>query len=116
MSNEIAPETVERMVALVRGLSDPQIDARYNLGVSDARAIAALLPEPVDPDLVEARQIAADAIFPTPAPNGATEDQVRLRNAILAGKRDNEPAAVGAILKAIKRGRELAKAENSHAA
>jgi hypothetical protein len=57
--SELPVELVERMVALVRGLSDPQIDARYNLGVAEARAIAALLPEPVDPLLVMAREYVA---------------------------------------------------------
>ena len=52
---EIAPEIVERCVALVRGLADGSIVAA---GYPEARAIVALLPEPVDPDLIEARHVA----------------------------------------------------------
>lgn len=53
--------TVERMVALVREIAEfgrAAIDAGGI--ITEARAIAALLPPPVDPDLVTAREIAAE--------------------------------------------------------
>lgn len=58
---DLSPETVERMVALVRRMAGyagvyPKGEAAHEF-VSEASAIAADLPEPVDPDLVEAREI-----------------------------------------------------------
>ncbi len=58
--NSRAPsdEIAKRMEALVRALAE----SRYGISLADeARAIVALLPEPVDADLVEARSIIADA-------------------------------------------------------
>jgi hypothetical protein len=97
---DISPELVERMVALVRDLHADHL--RYDLHDREQNfckrtaAIVADLPVPVDPDLIEAREIAAARY--------SREDQKRL---VLDGKWDcGEP--VVAALAGIKRGRELA--------
>lgn len=110
-------DIAKRMEALVRkchALTDydhPHPDAPF-IGkavtaeeewlADEARAIVALLPEPVDADLVEARRIAAEH---------ALEDFHR--EAVLEGVSDDAPA-VKSVLAAIKRGRELAGKVNSH--
>lgn len=75
MSMDIEQATVERMVAFFQGYATVERsyiavydrnDAEYkafkkaaDTRLKEARAIAALLPPPVDPDLVTAREIAA---------------------------------------------------------
>jgi len=90
---ELDPALWDRMVALVRWMAD-----RYDNGRSDdesvardaypwmrdARAIVGDLPKPVDPDLIEARKLAAEV---EDFPHGSLEDLA---------------------LAAIKRGRQLA--------
>jgi len=100
--SEISQEVVERMVSLVRKMEPEGSHSRsYTLRREDyveAHAIAALLPEPVDPDLIEARRIALKnakdrGYFHTPA-------------CYLAGDHD-ESDDVQIALAAIKRGRAL---------
>lgn len=79
---EIAPELVARMVALVRQMNEK---GRNSIGLSmplrdwtaeayaEAIAIAAELPAPVDPDLVEARAIVALAQHPDFSPKNAAD-------------------------------------------
>ncbi|KKC25795.1 hypothetical protein [Sphingomonas sp. SRS2] len=89
---EISEDVVERMVSLVRGIAaerakwaDPGDWHAINTAQGDeARAIVALLPEPVDPDIAEVNRLV-----------------------------DESPMVGGVIvqswmLKALKRGRELA--------
>jgi hypothetical protein len=63
--------------------------------VAEARAIVALLPEPVDADLVEARRLAV-----------GFRSGEKIRDEILTGERDSEEA-IQALLAAIRRGRAL---------
>lgn len=94
--------TVERMVRLVRRIAlQPLSDA----GV-EARAIVALLPEPVDPDLVEARQVVIDTLAPE------NHARCNCREEIANGGWDSGQK-VRASLAAIKRGRELARQDKS---
>jgi hypothetical protein len=95
---EIGPEVVERMVALVRHAA---VSASGHTK-EEARAIAALLPEPVDPDLVEARKLVAER-------NGNLRIECGYRQQVLDGQEDDHPAVIN-TLAAIKRGRELERA------
>lgn len=73
--------------------------------VQDARDALALLPEPVDGDLVEAREMAIDLMSKTVIANGnpqAAPEIVRIRE----GKGDTNSYVV-ACLAAIRRGRAL---------
>lgn len=65
---QISDEAIEAMVALVRKLSRGFFLHRVNEGdvfrgdyeaVCEAHHIVAMLPKPVDPDLIEAREIGA---------------------------------------------------------
>jgi hypothetical protein len=90
--SEVGPEVTERMIALVRSM------AREEAGwvnFDEARAIVALLPEPVDADLLEVRRIVADAL------------PEKLRAGILAGDEDHT-VSITAPLACLKRGRALA--------
>jgi len=104
----IPPEVVERMVALVRAMAAvPVATAPWGGHQLDpfgcARAIVALLPKPVDPDLVEARELAAVASEKLSHPWAPK---------IRAGEKDDAPqAGVSLALAAIRRGRALAAAE-----
>jgi len=51
--SEISQELVERMVAFIRDAATWPV-----VGCDEAREIAKLLPEPVDPDLIEVRRLA----------------------------------------------------------
>ena len=85
---EISQELVERMAALVRAVADvPKDSALGQSGyASEARAIVAELPKPVDPDLIE-----AEAIF---------------------GKwQGGDQKMIDMVLSAIRRGRELERAK-----
>lgn len=104
----VPAELVERMVALVRGMairSTPasrEIDAAEN---KEACAIAALLPEPVDPDLVLARQIAAWSWRETHIHNGYGYGRDAY---LIAGEFDNSND-VRAAYAAIKHMREQSR-------
>ena len=52
----IDPALAERMAALIRSITNPDVSGYNNY--AEARAIAALLPKPVDPNLIEARLVA----------------------------------------------------------
>lgn len=99
---EIDPALVERMAVHilecdeVHGIRPKDADSRRRY--DEMKAIAALLPRPVDPDLIEARGIAKPWLIY----DGAYS--------IDNGYCDEQPA-MKAILTAIKRGRELAQAE-----
>lgn len=108
MAQDIAPELVERMAALVRQIAaayTPEGNSRRYMDEGDeARAIAALLLKPVDPDLIEAREIAA------------RDNEANAPNAsqmVRDGRCDDSPI-VTCALAGIKRGRELANPETSH--
>ncbi len=112
MTNEISAEVVDRMAALVRDAVAISRDGKNIFkGVSrerteaflgEAIAIDALLPKPVDPDLIEARKIAKSYGI-IEIENGLTDE----RTVIGCGYADRNPS-IGAVLRAIKRGRELA--------
>lgn len=85
----------ERVVWLVRDMSEVMTASHYD----EARAIAELLPPVVDPDLIEARKIAADAL-----------DEPETAKQVMDGKSDHS-AWVKSALTAIKRGRALERGE-----
>lgn len=96
--SDISPEAIERMVALVRerifAYREWDADSFPNY-ITEARAIVALLPEPVDPDLPIAREIADDKRLARDSyPFGQ-------------GQSDTHPL-VQSALAGIRRGRELA--------
>ncbi|WP_338469061.1 hypothetical protein V3I01_08130 [Sphingomonas sp. gentR] len=101
-SKEPSDPIAKRMEALVRALAE----SRYGISLADeARAIVALLPEPVDADLVEAREMAIDLMSKTVIANGnpqAAPEIIRIRE----GKGDTNSYVV-ACLAAIRRGRAL---------
>lgn len=97
---EIGPEVVERMVAFVRLCDTPEY-RKCSAIEDEARAIAALLPELADPDLVEARRNAAIECVERENDIGA--------DLCLKGEWDAEPLVVASV-RAIKRGRELERA------
>lgn len=101
----VGPELVERMVALVRDLHADHL--RYNLHDRQqdfcvrTAAIVAELPEPVDPDLIEVRALAATV--------GLHFGLAERLSYIADGRGDNWYETQLALA-ALKRGRELAKA------
>lgn len=109
--SELPAELVERMVALVRDLHADHLlydlhDRQQDFCKRTAE-IVALLPKPVDPDLVEARAAVAEA---HDEPNYS-----KWCSEVLAGQFDDcKDMQVARI--AIKRGRELAQQAPSHAA
>jgi hypothetical protein len=100
---EIAPELVERMAALIRDLHADHLTYAMHDRVQDfvarTAAIVAELPKPVDPDLIEARNLAAS--------RWDREDMNSWAQTILSGACDGH-TDVTLALTAIKRGRELA--------
>lgn len=54
-----AIEMVERMEALVRKMADEYESRQVGAMLTEARAIVSELPEPVDPDLALAKELAA---------------------------------------------------------
>lgn len=102
----IAPEVVERMVAHIRTASKdhpfrPVRSERAQALWDEMQAIAALLPKPVDPDLLEARAIVAAqyaGLMPPPS---------HLERDALSGNGDDW-FQMKCTVAAIKRGRELA--------
>jgi len=103
-AKDISPEVVERMAALVRDLHADHVKHGAHDYVQDfvarTAAIVAELPKPVDPDLIEARRMAADL------------NQGSTRTEWMAGRWDAGPA-VQWHLAGIKRGRELAQDQPS---
>lgn len=109
MTAKIPQEAVERMVALVRGMAvgDPRIAACPHC--TEARAIVAMLPEPVDPDLPEVREDLAlfyenenaKRVWPD---SGFQETMIA---DVRAGRLDHTPPIRFGLI-AFKRGRELA--------
>jgi hypothetical protein len=99
-AKDISPEVVERCVTLVRLLvAYEAVDDIEKPLADEARAIVALLPEPVDPDLIEARRM-AEALG-----QGGTREQW------FSGKWDTGPA-IQWHLAGIKRGRQLAQEQS----
>ncbi len=108
--SDISPELVDKMVTLVRTMAacgEPLTDhfikgSGAYFAYRDAKAIAALLPEPVDPDLIEARELAIKHCT-----NVGTTGEGIDEYAVREGRYD-QGYAVRGMLAAIKRGRELA--------
>lgn len=100
MTQSIEQSTVDRMVALVRNMAKTGIyyplPAHYEAAVS----IAALLPPPADPDLVTAREIAANIGMA-----GASLGPKFPEDGIRAGLADDSPP-VAHILAALRKARE----------
>jgi hypothetical protein len=64
MTENVSPEMVERMIALLRSqVAKMDGETFVTEGVAEARAIVAALPAPIDPDLVLARNLASAAVF-----------------------------------------------------
>ncbi len=108
MTQEISPELVDRMMACIRAgvawadnRSAKVSNATDTENLDEARAIVALLPEPVDPDRIEGRNVAATAHMDMHGYESTAE-------AIRAGRHDDWILVIGCVA-AIKRGRELAK-------
>lgn len=98
---EISPELVERMVALVRHMARDVVarDIHFN----EARTIVAELPKPVDPDLIEAREVVCGYHHDKhPESPWHINQAARVRSGALDSLRDVQAAYHG-----IKRGREL---------
>ncbi len=98
----IEPELVARMEALVRGLAVGPNYAGISGYRTEARAIVALLPKQIDPDVVEVRHLAED--FGWYSCNALP----MLRDGSYDDRQLNRD-----LLKAIKRGRELAARDAS---
>jgi hypothetical protein len=90
----------DRMLALVEGLAANNRRC-FTDEITEARAIMAEL-RPVDPDLIEAREIAAETLTRL----GASAEQIAAGE-IGNGEKD-DAIVVHAVLAALKRGRELA--------
>lgn len=96
-AKDISPEVVEKLVAFVRNLASSSSASPIFRQAAD---LVALLPEPVDPDLIEARKLAGAL-----NQGGSTEQW-------LSGKWDDGPA-VQWHLAGIKRGRQLSQDQPS---
>ena len=105
--SEIAPELVSRMIALIETVAaNGKNTSSGVMGYADeAKAIIALLPEPVDPDLIEARKISLAYGLP------AALHRLTMRRT-KAGEADGK-VAIQSVLEALKRGRELEAARLS---
>lgn len=108
MGITISPDLTARMEALVRKLATWTWVAHTNADkdYAEARAIVALLPEPVDPDLIEARRLVAEKF------DGGTKSLAG--DAVRAGARDHAHD-VQLAYDCIKRGRALALAGEKEA-
>lgn len=93
--SEIPQELVDRMVALVRDLAGYPAASIYD-AIDEAQAIAKALPKPVDPDLIEARNLVECTVHWS-----AQTDRD-----LASGKNDGT-TEMRIALAAIKRGREL---------
>lgn len=93
---------VERMTVLIRAWAHDESYypfRGYGETIDEAKAVSALLPEPVDPDLVEARTLAWEH---------SDCKKSYSQSFVMDGRADNG-TAVKAMLAAIKRGREMQK-------
>lgn len=101
---DLSPAVVGRMVAFVRGLANVTNAGPYFIAntLETARELATELPEPVDPDVLEARCIAEDIGW----------FSANHLESLRAGREDNCAAIIG-LIKAIKRGRALQQQENA---
>lgn len=101
MGNPISEPIAKRMEALVRRVADDEHfsdSAEARAVTREARAIVALLPEPVDADLVEARKLACE--------NSRWDRSSDQWRDVMTGKQDRIPM-VSVALAAIRRGRAL---------
>lgn len=112
--SEISPELVERMVKFVRfvkGYSpntcEGHAQAMYRRFVSDAAAINADLPRPVDPDLVEAREVVCGYHHDKHPESPWHVEQAE----IVRSGRFDQMLDVQAAYFGIKRGRELERGQ-----
>jgi len=99
----ISLELQARMVALVRRCADSAMASGDLYTMREATAIVAELPQPVDPDLLEAREVAIATVGDRDWPQVWAKE-------VRAGQYDRE-SRVRVALAAIKRGRELAERE-----
>lgn len=108
MTAEIPQEAVERAIAFMHYMARKPIDERF-LGYEAemARDILRLIPEPVDPDLIEARNVAGDAMAAAVRANFCKSYSTGAINAVRTGN-DDDNIYVIAALAGIKRGREIA--------
>ena len=100
---QIDDAVVERLIALARNVATNRMNGTHN----EANAIVALLPEPVDPDLIEAREELASFYE---AGGIAIHVPAKDCENIRAGLCDDR-ADVKGFLAAIKRGRALERGE-----
>lgn len=95
-TNETLPSDpiAKRMEALVRAMASPRWSTANNENYVEARAIATLLPEPVDADLVEARECVA-AVYEAASRHdlakitrdGGQDKRLRVQSALAAIRR-----------------------------
>lgn len=109
---DIAPEVVERALTHVRTMAAKVEGWHFSAMGSDyqeAHLIAALLPKPIDPDLLEAREMVARGHdkWAGESPWHAGEAE-RVRSG-----RDDHCFRVADTLAGIRRGRELTEQERS---
>lgn len=98
-------EMLDRMESLIRRLADSYEKEELYGGWAwrdEAKAIVAMLPEPVDPDIQLSRNIAADA-------KAKTGTGVDYCDYMRSGEYDHDSVRIAAF-DGIKRGRELASA------
>lgn len=105
---EISQELVERMATVIRAYAHSD-GSHIKTGRSvhaELLAVASELPVPVDPDLLEAREVAASycqkGSYISISAGEASANHIR------AGLRDDD-TFVQAMLAAIKRGKEIAR-------
>lgn len=106
-STDISPELVERMVAHIQHMAEtcadrPSIRGRARADWDELHAIAALLPKPVDPDLIEAREVGASCC------DGRQPWLFIMQPEAWRAGSNDDTHKMQLVLAAIKRGRELA--------
>ena len=111
MNDEMPKELVDRMADLCRNIwNSPslayakEVDHLYQ----EACAIKVMLPEKIDPDLLEARELLATFYAEEPFSGVYKKAMIEVR----AGLRDDKPDVRG-FLKAIKHGRAIASMGSS---
>ncbi|TZG25618.1 hypothetical protein [Sphingomonas montanisoli] len=95
-----SPEAIERMMAFVRNMANATSCSPL---FREAAEIAALLPEPIDPDLIEARKVIHRVLMD----KGASGEAI-FAGEVLAGERD-DALFMHVAIAAIKLGRVLAE-------
>jgi hypothetical protein len=90
------PDVTARMEALVRTVADETSLTSWLDHTAEARAIVALLPEPVDPDLIQAREVCAsvaavrgDDGLAAEYRAGELDEQFEMQTALVAFRRHN---------------------------